>query len=170
MAVRTDKIWVQFTIYIYREIGQKWDLVIIFYWGSYWHKVNASELHYARSFRVTQLDHIWLAQICAQNRPNIPNTAKYAKYGQIYLPAIETPVTGLNHSGTKSSLWQARDGPRHRTRVQGGRQGEWLRASGGLLISRTCPSRHWDGGSKLRLDWVIYDDNRLLEFMELCSI
>ena len=53
-----------------------------------------------------------------------PNTAKYAKYGQIYLPAIETPVTGLNHSGTKSSLWQARDGPRHRTRVQGGRQGE----------------------------------------------
>ena len=104
------------------------------------------------------------------NRPNMPKTAKYAKYGQIYLPAIETLLTGLYHSGAKSSLWQACDGPRHRTRVQRGRQGEWLRASGGLSISRTCPFRHWDGGSKLRLDWVIYDYNRLLEFMELCSI
>ena len=156
-----------YNLHCNREIGQKWGLVIFFDWGPYWQKVNASELHYARSFRDTQLDHIWLAQIRAQNRPNIPNTAKY---GQIYLPAIETLVTGLYHSGAKSSVWQARDGPQHRTRVQRGRQGEWLRASGGFSISRTYPSRHWDGGSKLRLDWVIYDYNRLLEFMELCSI
>ena len=58
------------------------------------------------------------------NRPDMPKTAKYAKYGQIYLPAIETLLTGLYYSGAKSSLWQARDGPRHRTRVQRGRQGE----------------------------------------------
>ena len=33
------------------EIRQKWDLVITFDRGSYWRKVNASELHFAWSFQ-----------------------------------------------------------------------------------------------------------------------
>ena len=33
------------------EIRQKWDLVITFDQGSYWRKVNASELHFAWSFQ-----------------------------------------------------------------------------------------------------------------------
>ena len=43
--------------------------------GSYWHKVNASELHFARSF---QGHPIWpyLARSIT-----CPNTAKYTKYG-----------------------------------------------------------------------------------------
>ena len=33
------------------EIQPKWYLVITFEWGSYWHKINASELHFAWSFQ-----------------------------------------------------------------------------------------------------------------------
>ena len=32
-------------------VGQKFNLVVTSDWGSYWRKVNASELHFARSFQ-----------------------------------------------------------------------------------------------------------------------
>ena len=46
--------------------------------GSYWAKTNTSELHFARYFQVHPT---WPYLACPSICPNMPNVAKYAKFG-----------------------------------------------------------------------------------------